>query len=33
VDYCVPNPNANIITDVPGVNVEFEPSFTIGFGI
>ena len=27
------NPNANIITDMPGVNVEFEPSFTIGFGI
>jgi hypothetical protein len=33
VDYCVANPNANIITEVPGVNVEFEPSFTIGFGI
>ena len=33
VDYCVPNPNANIVTEVPGVNVEFEPSFTIGFGI
>jgi len=32
VYYCVPNPNANIITEVPDINVEFEPSFTIGFG-
>jgi hypothetical protein len=24
LDYCVPNPNANIITEVPGANVGFE---------
>ena len=24
VDYCVGNPNANTVTDVPGVNVEFD---------
>ncbi len=32
VDYCVANPNANIVTDVPGVNVEFELGFGIGIG-
>jgi hypothetical protein len=32
VDYCVGNPNANIVTDVPGVNVEFEFGLGIGFG-
>jgi hypothetical protein len=33
VDYCVGNPNSNIITEVPGINVGFEPSFTIGIGL
>ena len=32
VDYCVGNPNANIVTGVPGVNVEFEFGLGIGFG-
>ncbi len=32
VDYCVANPNANIVTDVPGVNMEFELGLGIGFG-
>jgi hypothetical protein len=32
VDYCVGNPNANIVTEVPGVNVEFEFGLGIGFG-
>ena len=32
VDTCVGNPNANIITEVPGVNVEFEFGLGIGFG-
>jgi hypothetical protein len=32
VDYCVGNPNANIVTGVPGVNVEFELGLGIGFG-
>jgi hypothetical protein len=32
VDYCVANPNSNIVTEVPGVNIGFEPSFTIGLG-
>ena len=32
VDYCVGNPNANTLTDVPGVNVEFELGLGIGFG-
>jgi hypothetical protein len=32
VDYCVGNPNANIVSDVPGVNVEFELGLGIGFG-
>jgi hypothetical protein len=29
VDTCVGNPNANTVSDVPGVNVEFE----FGLGI
>ena len=32
VDYCVGNPNANIVTDVPAVNVEFEFGLGIGSG-
>ena len=32
VDTCVGNPNANTVTDVPGVNVDFEFSLGIGFG-
>jgi hypothetical protein len=32
VDTCVGNPNANIVTDVPGVNVGFEFDFGIGIG-
>jgi hypothetical protein len=32
VDYCVGNPNANTVTDVPGVNVDFEFGLGIGFG-
>lgn len=32
VDYCVGNPNANIITGVPTVNVEFEFGLGIGLG-
>ena len=32
VDYCVGNPNANVVTDVPGVNVEFEFDFGLGIG-
>jgi hypothetical protein len=32
VDYCVGNPNADVVTDVPGVNVEFELSLGIGLG-
>lgn len=32
VDYCVGNPNANTVTSVPGVNVEFEFGLEIGFG-
>jgi hypothetical protein len=32
VDTCVGNPNSNIVTDVPGVNVEFEFGLGIGFG-
>jgi hypothetical protein len=32
VDYCVGNPNANRVADVPGVNVEFEFGLGIGFG-
>jgi hypothetical protein len=32
VDYCVGNPNSNVVTEVPGVNVEFEFGLGIGFG-
>jgi hypothetical protein len=32
VDTCVGNPNANTVTEVPGVNVDFEFNFGIGFG-
>jgi hypothetical protein len=32
VDTCVGNPNANTVSDVPGVNVEFEFGLGIGFG-
>ena len=32
VDYCVGNPNANVVTSVPGVNVEFEFGLGIAFG-
>ena len=32
VDYCVGNPNANTVTEVPGVNVEFEFGLGIAFG-
>ena len=31
VDYCVGNPNANIVTDVPDVRVRLD--LRIGFGI
>jgi len=31
VDYCVGNPNENTVTDVPGVNVDFE--FNLGIGV
>jgi hypothetical protein len=30
VDYCVRNPNANTVTGVPGVNVDFEFGLKIG---
>jgi hypothetical protein len=32
VDYCVGNPNSNVVTEVPGVNVEFEFGLGIAFG-
>ena len=32
VGYCVGNPNANIVTDVPGVNVKFDLGLGFGFG-
>ncbi|MUL85368.1 MULTISPECIES: hypothetical protein [unclassified Mycolicibacterium] len=34
VDYCVGNPNANAdtVTGVPGVNVDFEFGLGIGLG-
>jgi hypothetical protein len=32
VDYCVTNPNANVVTEVPGVNVDFEFGLGVGFG-
>jgi hypothetical protein len=31
IDTCVGNPNSNIVTDVPGVNVDFEFNLGIGF--
>jgi hypothetical protein len=31
VDYCVGNPSANTVTEVPGVNVDVD--FEFGFGI
>ena len=32
VDYCVGNPNANTVTEVPGVNMEWELSINFGLG-
>ena len=32
VDTCVGNPNANTVSDVPGVNVEFDFGVGIAFG-
>ena len=32
VDTCVGNPNANTVTEVPGVNVEFELGLGVAFG-
>jgi hypothetical protein len=32
VDYCVGNPNANSVTEVPGVNMEWELSINFGLG-
>jgi hypothetical protein len=32
VDYCVGNPNANIVSDVPSVNVRWDFNLGIGFG-
>ena len=32
VDYCVGNPNSNNVTEVPGVNVDFEFGLGIGVG-
>jgi hypothetical protein len=32
VDNCVPNPNANITSDVPGFNVELEGGVGLGLG-
>jgi hypothetical protein len=32
VDYCVGNPNANTVTGVPSVNVDFEFGLGIAFG-
>jgi hypothetical protein len=32
VDTCVGNPNANTVTEVPGVNVEFEFGLGVAFG-
>ena len=31
-DTCVPNPNANITRDVPGVDVELEGGLGVGLG-
>ena len=33
VDTYVGNPNANTVTDVPGVNVDFEFTFGSGSGV
>jgi hypothetical protein len=32
VDTCVGNPNANTVTDVPGVNVDFDSPLASGSG-
>jgi hypothetical protein len=32
VDNCVPNPNANITRNVPGVDVELEGGVGVGLG-
>lgn len=32
VDYCVGNPNANTVTEVSGVNMEWELSINFGLG-
>ena len=32
VDTCVGNPNANTVTDVPGVNVDFDSAWESGWG-
>ena len=32
VDTCVGNPNASTVSDVPGVNVEFEFGLGVAFG-
>jgi hypothetical protein len=32
VDTCAGNPNANTVTEVPGVNVEFEFGLGVAFG-
>jgi hypothetical protein len=32
VDTCVGNPNANTVSDVPGVNVEFDFGLGVAFG-
>ena len=32
VDTCVGNPNANAVSDVPAVNVEFDFGVGIAFG-
>jgi hypothetical protein len=32
VDTCVGNPNASTVSDVPGVNVEFDFGLGVAFG-
>jgi hypothetical protein len=32
VDTCVGNPNANTVSDLPAVNVEFEFGIGVAFG-
>jgi hypothetical protein len=32
VDTCVGNPNANTVSDIPAVNVEFEFGLGVAFG-